>query len=820
MHQSGVLPATHIDVQPAALLARVPASTTSEALNTALRAHGLTLPIVPLEHGLTMRDLLRRNAGGRRQLTHGTLAHYLRAATLRSEGTDEPLRLGGPTLKRATGYNLQRALLGGSADGLPPLDSLRDLTVNLRPLPAARHELLFAARDTAAACTLAAALLASGVPLSALALLDAQAAALLPPLPDSSPLPALPADHTLLLAELEGLPAVLHRQAAQLAELAAQVEQSAPACRLLAAQQYSPHEPHEPARSCWHLWEQLQPRWQQGAHPPLACTLPRAELPHVAQRAAAVAQRYGLTLALWSDAGVGRLHLRLAAGQHPTPLHAAELAQAATVIAHLWQPHGAPTSDQPQPPVPPALPSVRMPAVSTQPLIPRLRQALGAAHVLTHPDQLLTYTRDASIAQATGRPQAVVFPGSTQDVSAVLRLAAEAGVPVVTRGAGSGLAGGSTPSPDALLLVLTRMQQLAIDAPQRVARVGAGVVTGDLQRAAAAHGLSYVPDPSSQGVSTLGGNLACNAGGPRCLKYGVTASYVLGLTAVLADGTPLHVGDGLSAQTPDAGLLHLLLGSEGTLAVISAATLRLLPPPPARRTTLAIFDSLDAACATVEAIMAAGLLPASLELLDATSLRVVEAAMGLGLPRDAGALLLLLADGEPETVDWEAEQLATLARQGGARQVQVAQQASDEAAFWQARRAVSPAFARVQPNKLGEDICVPLPRIAATVRAINAIAARYDLTIPVFGHAGDGNLHPNILFDARDPQQVERVWQAAAAIFALALEQGGTLSGEHGIGTLKRPFLAAALGPAALALHQALKARFDPAGRLNPGKLL
>jgi FAD/FMN-containing dehydrogenase len=280
------------------------------------------------------------------------------------------------------------------------------------------------------------------------------------------------------------------------------------------------------------------------------------------------------------------------------------------------------------------------------------------------------------------------------------------------------------------------------------------------------------------------------------------------------------VGDGIAAQTPDAGLLHLLVGSEGTLAVVTEATLRLIHRPAARRTALAFFDRLDDACATVEAIMASGLLPAGLELMDDTSIRVVEDAMSLGLPRDAEALLLMLADGEPEEVEWESQRLAELAQRGGARSVQIAASASEEANFWKARRSVSPAFARVRPNKLGEDICVPLPQIAATVRRVKAISQHYGLPIPVFGHAGDGNLHPNILFDKRDAEEMARAWQAAEAIFEAALDAGGTLSGEHGIGTLKRPFMAAALGAEVLEMQRAIKARLDPYGILNPGKVV
>jgi glycolate oxidase subunit GlcD len=536
-----------------------------------------------------------------------------------------------------------------------------------------------------------------------------------------------------------------------------------------------------------------------------------------------VARRYGLTLLLWGDAGVGRLHMRLESGEGRA---ASEQQQALAVLGYLAQQAGsAPCTDQPAARRPAAEPLVlggeAAPTLLRQDtLLHRLRELLGGEHVLTREGDVLCYAADASIASADGLPLAVVLPASTEQVSDVVRLADAAGVPVVTRGAGSGLAGGSTSSGGGLVLALTRMERFSVDAVQQVAHAEAGVVTAEVQRAAEQYGLLYVPDPSSQGVSTIGGNIACNAGGPRCLKYGVTTSYVLGLTAVLADGRIVRVGDGLTAQTPDVGLLHLLAGSEGTLGVITEATLSLIARPAARRTTLAFFDRLDDACATVEAIMASGVLPAGLELMDDTSIRVVEDALHLGLPREAGALLLLLADGEPEAVEWEAQRLAELARQGGASQVQVASSPADEAGFWQARRSVSPAFARVQPNKLGEDICVPLPQIATTVRRIKAIAERFDLPIPVFGHAGDGNLHPNILFDRRDADQRARAWQAAEAIFEVALEVGGTLSGEHGIGTLKRPFLAAALGDDVLALHHAIKGQLDPRGLLNPGKVV
>jgi len=785
------------DIQPGALLATAPAEATAEQLNAALAPSRLCLPIFPLAPGHTLAELVRDNAGGRRRLRHGPVGRYLRAAVV-----GDGLRLGGPTLKRSTGYGLNRALAGGGVE----LGLAREFVFSLRPLPAARAAALLACPSLADACRLAAALLARGLQLSALAL-------------------AAEGGLGLLLAEVEGAPAVVERQLDSLLEQARAAGARA-----------------EPAaESAWRRWEAFAEA-HRAAGPRLDLTLPRAALPGFIERAQGLARRYGFALDLWGDAGVGAVHLRprAPAGAPLTPRAAAEAAQALAVLRAAALEAGGAVSTElgegdkatgGQGGLEAALGaalaggvahfsgSTVLPSLSPA-LLDELRAIVGPAHVLTRPADVATYETDASIARPDGAPLAVALPGSTAEVAALVGLAAARGFPVVTRGAGSGLAGGATPTPGALVLGLNRLDGIAVDRGQMVARVGAGAITAELQRAAEAGGLFYPPDPSSQIASTIGGNIACNAGGPRCLKYGVTADYVLDLTAVLADGSVVRWGDGLAGQGPTNALAQLLVGSEGTLAVITEATLRLIPQPAARRTTMALFDRLDDACATVERIMAAGLIPAGLELMDDSCIAAVEAYLGLGLPRDAGAMLLMLADGEPEEVAADSERLGDLARAGGARRVETARSAADEAGLWKARRAVSIALARVRPNRLGEDISVPVSRIAECVRRIKQVGAAHGLPIVVFGHAGDGNLHPNILFDARDPAEVARLWPCAADVFRLALDLGGTLSGEHGIGTLKRPFMAQALGPAELAAQRAIKRRFDPAGLLNPGKLL
>lgn len=770
-----------IDVQPGALLATAPAETTAEQLNAALEPHGLCLPVFPLVPGQSLAELVARNAGGRRRLRYGPIGRHLRAAVI--AGPDgAPLSVGGPTIKRATGYGLHRAIAGGDLG----LGAPRALTFSLHPLPGARVATLLECPSLAAACRLGARLYAAGLSLSALAALARE-------------------DGTaLLLAELEDAAAVVARQGADLGRLAAEAGARATAG----------------GERPWLLWERAAAAHCAPGVAALDLTLPRAALPGFVERAQALAARYGLPLRLWGDAGVGALHLSADA-----PGRAAEAGQLLLVLRALAREAGGACSTEfglggPAPRVAVETAPGRRASQSPYDVLAELRAIVGTPYLLTRPEDVSCYETDASIARPLGGARAVALPASTAEVAALVRVAAAHDVPVVTRGAGSGLAGGATPSDGALVIALNRLEQIAIDAEQMVAHVGAGAITAEVQRAAEAAGLLYPPDPSSQSASTIGGNIACNAGGPRCVKYGVTADYVLALTVVLADGSVVRWGDGLAGQGPDNALAQLMVGSEGTLGIITEATLRLIPAPRAKRTTMALFASLEAACTTVERIMAAGVVPASLELMDDACIAAVEAYLGLGLPRDTGAMLLMLADGEPEAVEAEAAALAELARAGGATQVQVARGAADEANLWKARRAVSIALTRVRPNRLGEDISVPLPRIASCVRRIKAVSAEHGLPIVVFGHAGDGNLHPNILFDAKDPAETARIWPCAEAVFAAALEAGGTLSGEHGVGTLKRPFMRQALGEAAIAAQRRIKARLDPAGLLNPGKVL
>jgi glycolate oxidase len=451
----------------------------------------------------------------------------------------------------------------------------------------------------------------------------------------------------------------------------------------------------------------------------------------------------------------------------------------------------------------------------------RLVKQLGKDGVLQSPEDLAVYSYDGTFAE--GRPQVVVLPRTTEQVSQVVRIAADMRVPLIPRGMGSGLAAGSIPIPSGGIVVcLTRMNRiLEIDTLNATVRAEAGVITAELQTEVERHDLFYPPDPSSNRHSTIGGNIACNAGGPRCLKYGVTGDYVLGLTVVLADGRILHTGGKPIKDVTGYDLNAFFTGSEGTLGLITEALLRLVARPRFTRTALVEFTSLEDASSSVNAILTAGILPASLELMDQSAIACVEQAMHLGLSTDIEALFLVETDGADEqTVVREIQESARVFREHGARSVTIAADEAERKRLWEARRSVSPSLARKAPNKLGEDITVPRSAIPEVIRRLRGISAKHGLPIVIFGHAGDGNLHPNILFDRRDPEQWAKVERMVGEIFEASLALGGTLSGEHGVGVLKKPYLERALGPLSLEVQRRIKQALDPMDILNPGKIL
>ena len=452
--------------------------------------------------------------------------------------------------------------------------------------------------------------------------------------------------------------------------------------------------------------------------------------------------------------------------------------------------------------------------------IDQLINVVGKKHVLYTPEDLAVYSYDAAFAE--GSPDVVVLPATTEQVSQVVKLAAEARIPIVPRGMGSGMAAGSVPMVNGGMVVsLTRMNRiLEIDAANATVHTEAGVVTADLQAAVEKIGLFYPPDPSSIRHSTIGGNIACNAGGPRCLKYGVTGDYVLGLTVVLADGRILRTGGKPIKDVTGYDLNGLFTGSEGTLGLITEALLRLVAKPRCARTALAEFVSLDDASHTVNAILSAGIVPASLELMDQTAIVCIEETMHLGLNTDVEASLIIETDGADEqTVLNEIQACAKICKECVAQSVKLAQNEAERASLWKARRSMSPSLARKAPNKLGEDITVPRSAIPEVIQRLRAISAKHGLPIVIFGHAGDGNLHPNILFDKRQSEQWQKAEQMVAEIFDASLAVGGTLSGEHGVGVLKRPYMEQALGPISIDVQRHIKQALDPLNILNPGKI-
>ncbi|MDQ1436827.1 MAG: glycolate oxidase [Acidimicrobiaceae bacterium] len=432
--------------------------------------------------------------------------------------------------------------------------------------------------------------------------------------------------------------------------------------------------------------------------------------------------------------------------------------------------------------------------------------------------ELALYARDASVIE--GRAGVVVFPNSTDEVQAVVRVARAHGVPIVPRGSGTGLAGGSVPLDGAVVIVTTHMDRiLEIDEEERVAWVQPGVLNLDLSRAVAHLGLHFAPDPSSQQSCTIGGNVANNSGGPHCLAYGVTSAHVLAVEVVLPDGSLTMLG-GLDPDPPGYDLRGAFVGSEGTMGIATRIAVRLTPLPPAVRTMLADFPTVEGAAAAVSGIIAAGILPAALEMMDAEITRAVEAYVHAGFPTDAAAVLLVEVDGLPDGVDAATVQIDEVCRDHGARHVRVAADLAERALLWKGRKSAFGAIARIAPNYYLHDAVVPRTRLVEVLTKVYEIAERHSLVMMNVFHAGDGNLHPLIVFDRRVEGVMERVHAAGTEIIEACVAAGGVLSGEHGIGLEKRDFMHLIFSPDDLDAQARLREAFDPNGTCNPQKVL
>jgi glycolate dehydrogenase FAD-linked subunit len=448
----------------------------------------------------------------------------------------------------------------------------------------------------------------------------------------------------------------------------------------------------------------------------------------------------------------------------------------------------------------------------------QLRAAIPDAAVITDPDVMAAYQRDETPAVTAGQPRCVVLARTTQHVSAVLSWAQQHRVPVVPRGAGTSLAGGATATDGCLVLSTARMTAIQeLDSANEIAVAEAGVLTADVDRAAAGHGLMYAPDPSSSEISTIGGNLATNAGGLRCVKYGVTRDSVLGLEVVLAGGQILRTGRRTVKGVTGYDLTGLFVGSEGTLGVITSATLRLRPRPDRYpRTVAASFASFEVAARAVSAVLAARLRPSMLELMDAATLRAIDDWKNTGF---GGVQALLIAQDDGDEADRGAAGMLEICRREGAEMAQISTSDDESRQLLELRRLSYPALERLGAT-LTEDVCVPRGALPDMVGRIERAAQRYGVFIATVAHAGDGNLHPLFVFDRGLPEVPPDVWSAADEIFRGALELGGTLTGEHGVGIIKRRWLAAELGTASMAVHHAIKNALDPDGIMNPGKVL
>jgi len=448
-----------------------------------------------------------------------------------------------------------------------------------------------------------------------------------------------------------------------------------------------------------------------------------------------------------------------------------------------------------------------------------LTTIVGLDRATDKPEHLVAYSYDGYTEDRP--PEIVLFPVTTEEVSAIMKVAYRENIPVTPRGAGTNVAGESLPLHGGIVVCLTKMDKiLSVDAGSLTATVQPGAINLDLQKAVEKFGLMYPPDPDTWAVATLGGNVATNAGGPRTLKYGVTKDYLLGLTVVLADGDVLKTGGRTLKNVTGYNLTSLFCGSEGTLGIITEIVVRLIPRPLSSRTVRAEFSELEACSDAVAAIMAGGIIPAAMELMDRFVVNAVERSFKLGLPTEAEAMLLIQVDGGPETLEREVAHIVGVLKDKRAANIIVAENAAQAEQLWLARRSAGPAMFRVRSSVVTEDVTVPVSRLTTMIKKVVEICKRNRVSVGVLAHAGDGNLHPVVVYDRRDQDEYSRVQAAFAEMVGEALALGGTLSGEHGIGILKAQFMPLEMDHVAMRAMRKVKECFDPKGILNPGKFV